>query len=72
MTTYLKKPKIICLNKLNNHEKKELFKGSYYWKLLIDRAEDIQKEFACVLTALEKYKLTKPEWTYRWQIKARR
>ena len=45
----------------DNKPLKELFKGIYYWKLLIDRAEDIQKEFACVLTALEKYKLTKPE-----------
>ena len=45
----------------DNKPLKELFKGIYYWKLLIDRAEDIQKEFACALTALEKYKLTKPE-----------
>ena len=52
------KAKNYMLNKLNNHE---VITGSYYWKLLIDRAEDIQKEFACVLTALEKYKLTKPE-----------
>ena len=32
----------------------EFFKEMYYWKLSIDRAEDIQKEFASVLTALEK------------------
>ena len=45
----------------DNKPLKELFKGIYYWKLLIDRAGDIKKEFACALTALEKYKLTKPE-----------
>ena len=39
----------------------EFFKEMYYWKLSIDRAEDIQKEFAGVLTALEKYE-PKPEY----------
>ena len=41
---------------------KEFFKEMYYWKLSIDRAEDIQKEFASVLTALEKQTKT---WIYR-------
>ena len=41
---------------------KELFKEIYYWKLSIDRAEDLQNEFSDLLTALEKYKPTKPEF----------
>ena len=40
---------------------KEIFKETYYWKLWIS-AEDMQKEFANVVTALEKYKPTKAEY----------
>ena len=38
-------------------------KEIYYWKLSIDRAEEIQNEFTGVFTALEKCKPTKPECT---------
>ena len=40
---------------------KELFKEIYYWKLWTP-AEDMQKQFASVLTALEKYKPKKPKY----------
>ena len=40
---------------------KELFKEIYYWKLWAP-AEDMQKQFASVLTALEKYKPKKPKY----------
>ena len=34
----------------------------YYWKLSIDRAEEIQQELVGILTALENYKPINPEY----------
>ena len=41
---------------------KKIFKEIYYRKISIDRAEDIQKEFANVLDTLERYRPKDPEY----------
>ena len=48
---------------------KKLFKEIYYWKLSIDRIEDIAKEICWYTNYIRKIQTNKT-WIYRWKIKA--
>ena len=48
---------------------KKLFKEIYYWKLSIDRIEDIAKEICWYTNYIRKMQTNKT-WIYRWKIKA--